>query len=115
MKFRTLNRTPKHLQLAFDHKSFKRFAKIILSLAWNSNCCGQGIIIDACLKLTSFSVNAGFIGERGLWNIEIAADSENDKSKINTLYLETSEDQNLASQYIHFNKYVSEFLFGHLT
>ena len=49
-------------------------------------------------------MNAGFIGERGLWNIEIAADPENDKSKINTLYLETAEDQNLGSQYMHFNK-----------
>ena len=54
------------------------------------------------------SVNAGFIGERGLWNIEIAADPENDKSKINTLYLETAEDQNLGSQYMHFNKWVNE-------
>ena len=56
------------------------------------------------IQLNSHSVNAGFIGERGLWNIEIAADPENDKSKINTLYLEMVEDQNLGSQYMHFNK-----------
>ena len=65
---------------------------------------GARVWVTINVSALRFSVNAGFIGERGLWNIEIAADPENDKSKINTLYLETAEDQNLGSQYMHFNK-----------